>query len=738
MPDRETPSALALEEQESVQRVLTQYHQISDLLHTGVEREQAEAAISVITSLSQAAQFALLKSLVAERSQDAADLLAAINELSPAKEVRKEARRALLRLQNAKITPQWHAPAAPPLVASVAVTTEPRFWKGFVTQTREQGEVQVVLCWEHGYEYGEGRLISMLLDFWEAGVKDAFTDTGSRRHINRRIEDLQMHMASSGHTLVDCTLAEGKRLLEDALTVNTWKKVAPGGDYRSILSLINKLILQVQDPGQDRGRTFIPPDMEDQEVVVNFLGAWTFGDYALAHDLLSPQSDALDNLSRTEWIEQRLKWYGEAHPARMELSFVRERPARQSAIWLPGGPRSTPNQKEIEVGWSVELVDTPVSGTLKEMPMGTTVNKETGRHWFWTAYTLVRQEEGWRIQKITDEGVALQGLSIEEIQARIKEYNEVLDRQIESPDDPAVAQALLDELSWRIPQLLHLYDALLVKLPLDAALHEEAYSVSLLLGNAERSIVYLERLVQRFPQNRADNLTRLGSTYASLAFKYQQRQGLSERVPHLLELAEKNLREAIGLINTALGHILLGELLANRERYDEAETEFQQAQMLQPTRDEEANIEAGFANIAMSCERMAEAIPHFTRVLEINPAYPGAWFSRGFARRLLNNLEEAEQDYLHGLETEPDDPRLYSELTALYSKRDEYPKAKELLEKALQTQPPSAYLHALLSSVLLEMGDRRGARREIEKAEEIDPASEMVQKVKGYITSSKK
>ncbi len=526
------------------------------------------------------------------------------------------------------------------------------------------------------------------------------------------------------------------------MSVNQWRHTTPSENYRAQLSLINRLILQASELGEDGGTTFIAPDLQEQEVAVNFIGAWSFGDFGLAYDLLTSDSPIHDRLARTEWIELHRVWFDEAHPTRMELGFVHERERSQSALWVPSSSLSNrlTTKKDYEVGWSLELVDTPLSGTIKEVPLGTAVNKETGRHWFWTSYTLVKENGAWRVQQMRDEGATIQALSISEVQKRIKEYEDAIEQSLKQRD-PNNAEAFIEEMSWRLNQLLHYHDALIALLPLDYNTTEEAYNRAVLAGSPERMVVYLERLAQRFQQNRADVLRRLGSTLAEMAFGYA-RQNMTERQNHFLQRAEETLQEAVSLDNSAVSHALLGELLTSEERNEDAEAEFFKAQALLPKvqvdRSLEASIEAGLGNVAMRLERMNDAIPHYQRVAEINPQYPGVWFSLGFANRLLGRFEEAEKNYLQGLQVEPGDIRIYSELTAIYMNRSEQEKARTIMEQAIRINPDSAELHALLASVLFETGDQRGAQRQLERAEHINPTADLVESVRQHISGSRR
>lgn len=730
----EQNTTISDEENIQLQHILEHHQELAQQIRSTTTPAQAEDALKNITALSEDVQMALLKALVKAQTLDAADILTALNAFSPNKEVRKEARRSLLRLDAAKIYAQWTPPIAQASAIQLNVSHAPRFWKGSVTQSREQGEVQLLLFWEQGYDYSEVRILGFLLDFWQEGIKDAFVDTVSKRAVEQRIASMRARMPDV--VVVDCTLAEGKRLIEEALAINTWRGVEPNADYRNRLPTINQLVFQATDIGEDKGQTFINPELEDQEVIVNFLGAWSLGDYGLAYDLLTEGSKIRNSLTREEWIERHRAWYDEAHPARIELGFVHEQERSQSALWLPTSTVSrTPSRKAVELGWSVELLDTPLGGTIRELPMGTAINKETNRHWFWTNYTVERTPAGWRIQQSTDEGANIQGLSISELQKRIQEYEDAIDAKMKQRDEDV--NATLQELTWRVTQLLHFYDALIVKLPLDRQINEEAYGRAVFAGNPERIIVYLERMVQRFSENKGELLRRLGATFVGLAYNYAD-QGMTERETLFLTRAEATLQEAVETQNTAAGHMLLGELYLGMQRHDEAEAELLTAKTMIVTPDEEKAIEGGLGNIEMRRERLAEAIPHYQRVIEIDPNYPGIWFSFGFANRLLGNFAEAEQAYKRAIEIEPTDIRPYSELTAIYMNRPDQELARAIISQGVQANPESAHLHALYASVLSELGETRNAQRELQQAESLDSSLEIVQAVRTHMNEKTK
>jgi tetratricopeptide (TPR) repeat protein len=737
---KESTIQLSPEEITQTEDLFSQYPSIAEQLHTSQDQAQIEAALTPIINLSEAAQFALIKTLAKANRSEAADILVALNAFSSQKEVRKEARRGLLRLEGAKTRPHWTAPAAPaPAAVQLATANPPRFLSGLVTQSRDAGEIQLLLSWEQGYEYSETRLLHFLLNFWQNGLQGFRIVGGTKRSLEKELQALRSELDDS--ELVPCTLAEGKRLIEEALDINHWRDIPPADDYRTYLPQINKLIFQASDIDVDSGQSFITPALEEQEVAVNFLGAWSFGDFGLAYDLLATNNSLRDNLSRDEWIQEHRAWFVEAHPARLQLKFVHEKEAGQSALWLPTSTMSqlSSTKKELEVGWALELIDTPLSGTLKEMPMATAVNKETGRHWFWTNFTLVKEHDVWRIQQLQDEGVALQALSDTELQKRIADYTQAIEESAKQKDQNP--EDFAEEMSWRLTQILHFADARIALLPLDMSVNEDAYDHAILTGDPERIVVYLERLAQRFPQNRADTLRRLGSTLVDWAYRYDDPQD-KERRQHLLDCAEATLREASSIDNTALSHTLLAEFLVSIDNNAEARAELLTSQQLLPKQDADpdlvSTIEAGLGNVAMRQENIDEAILHFKRVIDSNPAYPGINFNLGFAQRLLGHISEAETYYLQALQTEPEDFRLYSELTAIYMQRADLAKAQTLLEEALGHYAQAGYLHALMASVLSEKGDKRQALHHLKEAERLDPDSPLTDAVRQQVTDGRK
>ncbi|HEX7733885.1 MAG TPA: tetratricopeptide repeat protein [Ktedonobacteraceae bacterium] len=741
---KNTPAPLSQEDEARIQLVFDRRQALAGELHGCTSRAQAETLLVDVFALSEEAQLGLLKSLVRASDADAADLLLALNELAPEKTVRKDARRALIQLAGAKVVPSWTPEEDRPAVGAPGTENPPRFWKGLVTEMRDSGELQLILCWEQGLEYSEARLVSFLLDYWSAGVKDFMTETGTKRHIDEHVRRLQqLSRENPGPedgpppAYVDCTLAEGRRLLNEALDVNRWRKTESHKDFRQHLPLVQRLILHAGEAGEDRGLTFITRGEEPDMIAANFAGAWAMGDYGLCYDLLTASSPLREGRTRAEWIEMRRNWADEAHPSRFEIYFLREQEkAPQSTLWVPNSVLSTraAGPKEIEMNWSLELTDTQLSGTLPEMPMGTAVYKETGRHWFWTVFSLEQEKGEWRIARVRDEGAALQGLPAEELSKRIHEHDEATQKIMSEhrPDDPDTNQ-FYEEIIWRTWKVLSLDDALLAKNPLDKTVYEDAYGRSMSIRAVERSAVYATELVRRFP-NDSDHvvaLQRLAVVEIAMSERFAS-LGLGEKARHFLELGEPRLRASVNE-QEPLGYVLLAEVLVNRGEFDEAEKQLLIARELMQEPEQKAEVEFNLANLAINRERFSEAQGYLERLAAISPNYPSIWYALAVVHRQQGHIEEAEQYYQRAIEMDPTDVRVYADLGAILVDKGEFDHARDLLSQGIRVLPQSALLRALMAMVYVQKKDRRRAQEYLSEAERLDPNLDVVQAVREVV-----
>ncbi|MGZ3611522.1 MAG: tetratricopeptide repeat protein, partial [Ktedonobacteraceae bacterium] len=600
---------VSVEETTQAQDLLGRYHEIARNLHESTNQAQAEAALAEINNMPEGAQVALLKNLAKEHHTDAADVLVAINELSPIKNVRKEARRSLIGLQGVRIYPQWIPPVD--RVPAVQVTSLPlRFWKGKVTDSRNVGEVQLALAFEQEDNPSQVRVLVFLLEFFHDGVKDFFSRMGNKRTADTFFAEMETHLTDV--ETKDCSLAQARRLILEALNVNKRNGTQPHKDYRFNSSLVNQLILEApgleedlegeDEPEEDDEDTIDLQGLSPSGVVVNFVEFWVNGDFELAYELLSANSTLRESLSKYDWVERRIDWFDEVDPGELKPDFIHEREPQESRIWLPGlaSAKRSATRKEFEVGWSIELEETPLTYRLPEVPQPTAVYEETQRHWFWTSYTLVQEENEWRIQSMTDEASIALTLPIEELQKRISKQDKFLDEYTAKHKPKNLnsekTQQYLDAIVWRIMQTVYYTEALIKKLPLDYSLYRDVLTRLVAVTHYEHALIYLEPLAQQFPDG--PRLRQLAAFQRELGNRFFD-EGDDERGQRFLDLAAETLRKLLSLENSFESHISLAEVLIDEnEHLDEAEDHLLQAKAMVNDPDEDAHIEMHLGEIA--------------------------------------------------------------------------------------------------------------------------------------------
>jgi tetratricopeptide (TPR) repeat protein len=717
------------------QPILDQYHEIAENLHVSTNQEQVQDALNEINNLPEGAQVALLKLLSKEQHVDAAVVLIAINEMSPIKDIRKEARRSLIRLEEIRIYPQWSPPIdRTPAVQVTALSL--RFWKGKVTDSRDKGWVELALCFEQEDNTSQVRILVFSLDFSHDGVGDFFTRTGNKRTAENFFYEMEKDLL--GVTVIDCSLARSRRLILEALDANTRYGTTPHKDYQLNISLINQLILEVPGLEEDAAVFEKEPEMEAVEtidlhgldplsVVVNFVEFWVYGDYNIAYDLLSAGSALREGLSKDEWIERRKNWREEADPGELHPDFINERELQESKLWLPGlvSARRSANRKEVEAGWSIELVDIPLGDSLPEIPQALAIFEETERHWFWTSYTLIQEEDEWRIQSMIDEAAIALTLPIEELQRKIDEQDEYLDNAIGKRDNGGVsveeAQQKVEAVRWRVMQTIYYTDVLIKKLPLDRSLYVDIYGRLALTFQYEHSLVYLEPLAHRFTEEHAYALRLLAEAQIKLSDKFFDEED-DERAERFQELAEENLRESLAVDDRFETHITLAELLIDEEeRLDEAVGYLQRAKTQVTDPADDAHIEMHLGEIAFKQERYEDALDHYQHVADFYSDSAESWSSLAVTYKMLENYEEAEANYRHAIKLEPENEDYYYLLSEMFSQNKQPEKAIEAIEEGLITIPDSALLHMYMAMRYLEIEDYRQAEIFIEKAERLDP-----------------
>jgi tetratricopeptide (TPR) repeat protein len=134
-----------------VQQILAQYRSIAQDIHKSRNADQVIDALTPITDLAETGQIALLKAISKENTTAAADVVLAINTYAPLKEVRKEARRSLLRLESNNVYAEWELPPIVSLADALGVDAFADFDED--EEDEDEGETvvdQFLSSWSEG------------------------------------------------------------------------------------------------------------------------------------------------------------------------------------------------------------------------------------------------------------------------------------------------------------------------------------------------------------------------------------------------------------------------------------------------------------------------------------------------------------------------------------------------------------------------------------------------------------
>lgn len=786
---REPAGAPLTEEQErQVEALLAGIPPLADALRAAAPegRDAVASHLAEIEAASEPAQLAFATRLGDARgpsAQVAVEVAHALGELATNRDVAREARRSRIRLRSAGALPTLDLAAASRIstaaeVAPVVESLAPQLVESHVSQTREEGEVSLILAWQEGNDPDIVRGCALLLDFWRDGVRDfSLSAPMTRRRFMSETSAAirEEHEAS----LLPITWSQARHLLQEALGVNAWRGTEPDPEYRRHQSLLQTRVLDVPDTddaraavadeearyGREGDRPYMASDLEPDELVANWLGQWCFGDYGAAYDLLADDNPIRRELARDEYVARRRQWADEAKPAGMRLTLVREQEQRASALWVPGaaGAIAPGGRHDIEAFWSITLAESPLGGLIAELPLATLSSQETGRHWYWTAYTVERDRATgvWRVARIRDEGATIQALNIEELQKRVEEARATAEKIVQSPPpEPTsdVAEQTLRDLTGALTSALHYQDALISRLPLDESLYRASVTDAQVLRGHERAAAVLERMLGRFP-GQADTSFELGLQYYLVATQVARTGDIAAE--HIwLDRAARALTQAAETDPTAEHLQGLGEILARQGYFTQAVARLREAIARDPSR---ASAHSDLADALMAevggdnldglasaaqgspdeqSPRVAAAahaaLAELREAARLDRNLPGLHSRMGAIFDVLGQPEDALLAFQEAVRHDPDDPEARYTLGTLYLSRGQTAEALSELEAAARLSPMAPAIRINLAACYIAMERWRDAERELDFVDEIRPGMPQVAELRSRLARHRK
>ena len=130
-------------------------------------------------------------------------------------------------------------------------------------------------------------------------------------------------------------------------------------------------------------------------------------------------------------------------------------------------------------------------------------------------------------------------------------------------------------------------------------------------------------------------------------------------------------------------------------------------------------------------EEYAGAVAAYDAALEYTEeGAPGQWFllyARGISHERLGQWPQAEADFRHALELNPDQPQVLNYLGySLVEKQEKLDEALDMIERAVAAEPDSGYIVDSLGWVLFRLGRYEEAVGHMEKAVELMPVDPVV------------
>ncbi len=163
-------------------------------------------------------------------------------------------------------------------------------------------------------------------------------------------------------------------------------------------------------------------------------------------------------------------------------------------------------------------------------------------------------------------------------------------------------------------------------------------------------------------------------------------------------------------------------------RFDEARHAFADQYGLAP---DGAAAHLLAARMLLRRENVPAAQDEAKKAVELDRGLPLAHRLLGEIALAGDHLDEAATEFEQERQRNPLDGSTYDRLGDVYTRSGDYPKAQQMLERALLLEPTSTGPYILLGKVLLKRQDAASAAGYLERAEKMDPANYMTHSLLG-------
>lgn len=171
--------------------------------------------------------------------------------------------------------------------------------------------------------------------------------------------------------------------------------------------------------------------------------------------------------------------------------------------------------------------------------------------------------------------------------------------------------------------------------------------------------------------------------------------------------------------NSSIGHNNLGNILARRDKLEEAVEHYRLALEINPAY---AEAHHNLAYVLATQGKLRDAIQHYRKSLELGFEYAQAYHNLANAVAEQGGLQEAIEYYRRAIELDPAFPEAHERLGVVLARRGEFEQAITHFRKVLELSPSRSKTHFYLATALAKQGLLQEAIEHFQEALTIQPS----------------